>query len=113
MGACCKKGYRSQPECGGSGEGNDEYPDEGAATAGVSDNHYCVVDQTQVQKLPPILHEGEGCWSQCWPWVNASDARCDYCGSEGRCCKKGWDHAGVDLVCDKIATDETGHVCVI
>ena len=48
---------------------------------------------------------GEACWSEC----NHQKGKCEWCGIEGYCCKKG----SLGNGCDGTFGGETGHRCVI
>jgi len=74
---------------------------ESTPTGGAyKDYHYCVTDE-------PVEHYGEDCWSGC----SATQGKCDWCGSGGICCRKGWDDHSNG--CDGIlGMAGKGHVCV-
>ena len=42
--------------------------------------------------LVQLAHSGEDCWIAC----NEQGGKCDWCGSEGWCCRKDWVGNGCD-----------------
>merc|ERR1711902_183271 len=53
-----------------------------------------------------LKNTGTDCWSKC----NAIQGRCDWCGTEGFCCRKNWD-AGNG--CDGSFGGKEKHECVL
>ena len=51
-----------------------------------------------------IRHEGRNCWYNC----NEKQGKCSWCGSEGWCCKLGWNGNG----CDGTLGGRDSHICV-
>ena len=83
-GLCCRKGFQ-----GGGCDGS----------FGGPSNHQCVT------KPPVLKHGGEGCWRKC----NQKEGKCDWCGTEGLCCRKGYQGNG----CDGSLGSFWNHQCVL
>ena len=54
-----------------------------------------------------LEHAGEDCWNSC----NSQQGACDWCGSKGFCCMKGWDDFSNG--CDGTFGGQENHVCVL
>ena len=52
-----------------------------------------------------LKHGGEGCWHKC----NQKEGKCDWCGTEGLCCRKGYQRSG----CDGSLGSFWNHQCVL
>ena len=44
----------------------------------------------------------------CWNGCNKQQGKCDWCGTEGWCCRIGWTGNG----CDGLFGGSRGHLCV-
>ena len=53
----------------------------------------------------PLENAGENCWSAC----HENAGKCDWCGTEGLCCRKGWIVNG----CDGSGGNEFEHQCIL
>jgi len=74
-GFCCREGFAGDPEeCGGRGAPN---------------FHTCILpdeEPEEPEELAPLQNEGENCWNPCDQTAGA----CEYCGTEGLCCREGF-----------------------
>merc|ERR1719265_2961712 len=71
-GVCCRQGFASDPEvCGGLGAAN---------------FHTCILPVEQEVQPAPLQNHGANCWGPC----DRTAGRCDYCGTEGLCCRQGF-----------------------
>ena len=57
--------------------------------------------------IPGVEHSGEDCWSRC----NQQPGKCDWCGTNGWCCRKGEDWIGNG--CDGTFGGQSQHLCVL
>ena len=54
--------------------------------------------------VPKLQNQGQHCWSEC----KEVEGLCPFCGSEGLCCRKGWQRNE----CDGTIGGSSGHYCV-
>ena len=54
--------------------------------------------------VPGLINGRDQCWSEC----NKRDGKCDFCGSNGYCCRKGYNNNG----CDGKIGGNDHHICV-
>ena len=59
----------------------------------------------KLRYLVKLEHSGEDCWSKC----KGQEGKCDWCGTEGWCCKK----SSIGNGCDGSFGGESGHRCVL
>lgn len=85
-GLCCRKGSSW------IGNGCDGH-------IGEKDHHMCVS-----KPVPGLINGRDQCWSEC----NKRDGKCDFCGSNGFCCRKGYNKYG----CDGKIGGNDHHICV-
>merc|ERR1719458_1259310 len=88
-GWCCRLGW----------EGNGCDGSMGASGMG----HVC----TSKEELPTtaIANKGKDCWWGC----KKTQGECEWCGTEGWCCRLGWKGNGCD---GKMGAEGMGHVCI-
>ena len=61
---------------------------------------------TNYQMIPASLENaGEDCWGGC----NSQQGKCDWCGTDGWCCRKDWIGNG----CDGTFGGQSNHQCVL
>ena len=53
----------------------------------------------------PLENSGENCWTAC----HENPGKCDWCGTEGLCCRKGFKVNE----CDGLAGVESEHQCIL
>ena len=58
--------------------------------------------------LVKLAHSGEECWLSKYK-CNKQEGKCDWCGTEGWCCRKDFIGNG----CDGSFGGESGHRCVL
>merc|ERR1712048_1365082 len=77
---------------------------EGANFGDAGQNHHECVERTDV-----VYNVGQECWHAC----NSQAGNCDFCGSNGACCRKDW--PGDPTICQNAIFDESasGHHCVV
>ena len=51
-----------------------------------------------------IENEGKDCWNAC----KKTEGECEWCGTEGWCCRLGWEGNGCD---GSMGAKRMGHVC--
>merc|ERR1719464_445296 len=61
--------------------------------------HQCVLKPTGAG----LENQGKDCWSGC----DQKEGKCDWCGTDGWCCRKGWVGNG----CDGTIGGSNGHQC--
>ena len=54
-----------------------------------------------------MQHSGENCWAGC----NGKQGKCDWCGTEGYCCRK--NYGTISNGCDDTFGGENDHTCVL
>ena len=61
---------------------------------------YLILNQIDTE----IANKGKDCWKGC----EKTQGRCEWCGTEGWCCRLGWEGNGCD---GSMGAEGMGHVC--